>query len=283
MTTLIAWIGADSRGPSSIYLASDSRISWPSGRWDYGRKLFSAHTAQDIVGYCGDVLFPTQTLSQIFELIDRGLLFPAGTDADDRLNIIIDSLQRASSGYPSSESRDFDLLYCTRLAKGMSSKFIAYQIHFSGGQAADPLSISIPQKSGLIAKLGSGSDAFCESFARWKMSDVGGTSRSVFSALAESVRSGLDPQSGGPPQLVGIYREGTSKSFGIVWENRRFFCGMEVGQASDYLQVPWHNDLFEICDPTSLKRSLSAQPQPSPFRGNRVGKHLSKQWSEENA
>ena len=61
MTTLISWVGADQRGPASIRLAADSRISWSlSGseqkKWDFGKKLFASHSGPEIVGYCGDVL-----------------------------------------------------------------------------------------------------------------------------------------------------------------------------------------------------------------------------------
>ena len=57
MTTLISWVGIDQRRPTSLYLASDSRISWGSQhhRWDVGRKLFSCKVSADIFGYCGDV------------------------------------------------------------------------------------------------------------------------------------------------------------------------------------------------------------------------------------
>ena len=60
MTSLLAWVGVDSRHLSSIYLASDSRISWGDvANWDFGRKLFASTKYPEIIGYVGDVLFPS--------------------------------------------------------------------------------------------------------------------------------------------------------------------------------------------------------------------------------
>ena len=67
MTVLIGWIGVDSRVPCSAYLMSDSRISWNDqlGAYDYGRKLFAFKNSPDILGYCGDVTFPSMVLSRL--------------------------------------------------------------------------------------------------------------------------------------------------------------------------------------------------------------------------
>lgn len=41
MTLLASWIAVDSRKPSSIYILSDSRISWGSAaKFDFGKKVF---------------------------------------------------------------------------------------------------------------------------------------------------------------------------------------------------------------------------------------------------
>ena len=50
MTSFIAWLGVDSRGPTSMYFASDSRISWDKvpGVWDCGQKVFAANAGAEI-------------------------------------------------------------------------------------------------------------------------------------------------------------------------------------------------------------------------------------------
>ena len=75
MTTLFSWTGIDTHGPASIYIASDSRISWgKNATWDAGRKLFASKNFPEIFGYCGSVSFPIQILGQLIEHIDDGLL-----------------------------------------------------------------------------------------------------------------------------------------------------------------------------------------------------------------
>jgi hypothetical protein len=37
-----------------------------------------------LIAYCGEVLFPTQTISQIIELIDEDAFFPTGALPEDK-------------------------------------------------------------------------------------------------------------------------------------------------------------------------------------------------------
>lgn len=254
----------DQRGPASIYLVSDSRITWSSETWDFGRKLFAARTSADVIGYAGEAFFPTQTLGQIVELVDRGLVLRESTPPEQRLQWIVDSLERSAKSYPRSVAKNFDLLYGTRLGAGMSCSFIVRKVHFTGGRATEAVSIQVPSHSGLIVALGSGEPAFKRVLGEWQSSDVGGTSRAVFSAFADYLQRGSDSFSGGPPQLVGLYRKGAAKTFGIVWNQRRFFCGMEVSEVNIGAPVKWHNDLFEICEANTLSLDKGAQPQPRP-------------------
>jgi hypothetical protein len=82
MTTIVAWLGVDSRGPASLYLASDSRITWgPSTSWDVRRKLFVCRTQPYLFGYAGEAFAPTHLLGQITERIDACLLRAQEPDA----------------------------------------------------------------------------------------------------------------------------------------------------------------------------------------------------------
>lgn len=281
MTTLAGWVGVDARGPSSIYLISDSRISWlsdnpnapPTAIWDNGRKTFACHTSAEIFGYAGDVLFPTQTIGQISELIDRGTVSLRGTTPEGRLEWIVKSLEASCKTYPDVQSRAFSLLYCGRQNEGMSCQFYAFYLQFNEGVLASQIKISIPTSSGPLTyfedeerfAFGSGRNHFKDRWKKWRASDVGGTSRSVFSAFTDHLKRGDDSCTGGPPQLVGIYRKHPARSFGIIWDQRRFLGGMEVFAVGDENRMNWHNDLFEICDPTSMQRAEGAQPQPRPF------------------
>jgi hypothetical protein len=282
LTTLAGWVGVDSRGPSSLYLVADSRITWLTNgvtgsqtgepTWDNGRKTFASHTSAEVFGYAGDVLFPTQTVGQIADLIDRGAAPIDGATPERRLAWIAKSLEASCKTYPVAASRDFSLLYCGRQGEGMTCCFYAFALGFKQGVLATQTPIPIPASSGPLTyfdgkerfAFGSGRDGFKQCWEKWRASEVGGTSRSVFSAFTDHIKSGTDPYTGGPPQLVGIYRAKPAKSFGIVWEQRRFLGGMEVFAVEDEKRLKWHNDLFEICDPGSMGRAQGAQPQPRP-------------------
>jgi len=266
MTSLIAWIGVDQRGVASTYFASDSRITWGNREsWDHGRKLFVASKYPHLLGYCGDVMFLTQTLGQIVEMIDLGMLADVEGDVNACLERIMGVLSWALASYPSSAIRHgFQVLYGAREGVGLTSRFHVWLISFNGASKLTTEMISLPAKSGLAKILGSGERSFRSHLKQWESSDVGGTSRAVFSAFADSLREGADPASGGPPQLIGLYRTGGGKIFGVVWKGRRYFYGTDVQTLPSTKAVNWHNELFEICDPITLDRKPGAQPQPRP-------------------
>lgn len=265
MTSLVAWVGADSRGIASAYFASDSRITWSgSTPWDHGRKLFACRRYPHILGYCGDVLFPTQTLSQVTEMIDSDLLVKPSDTIDDRTSRIVSTLEAAFETYPSKSKQAFEVLYCTRENAALLSRFHLRRITFSTSNAPKVSLIEVPTQSETIAILGSGTSSVQAHLDRWRASDVGGTSRAMFSAFCDSLRSGKDSRSAGPPQLVGLWRIHSGMTFGIVWGSRRYFYGVEVPAQGLINNIRWYNDLFEICDPNTLVRQGGAQPQPRP-------------------
>lgn len=67
MTALVAWVGADSRGPASLNIAADSRITWrpensSAHHWDQGKKVFASSSVPLVIGFVGDVLFPASSI-----------------------------------------------------------------------------------------------------------------------------------------------------------------------------------------------------------------------------
>jgi hypothetical protein len=180
MTSLIAWIGVDSRGPASAYLASDSRISWASGaHWDIGRKLFTSEKSADLF--------------------------------DD--------------------------------------------------------AVMLPSESVLVLTVGSGESTVARYDAAWRKTEVGRTSRAVFSAFCEALKSGADHFSGGAPQLVGIYRRGHGETFGVIYQGERYVLGVSISSdQAGKLAVEWRNELFERCDGPSMERLEGAQRHSRPRR-----------------
>ncbi|MEK7723449.1 MAG: hypothetical protein AAB336_03805, partial [Acidobacteriota bacterium] len=126
MTSLISWVGTDERGNASLYLASDSRISNNQEKWDFGRKLFTSQKYPEIFGYCGDVLFPTQILGQIIQLIDNDILFEPKDSHLLKTEKIFERLNSGLETYP--YQLGFEILYGTRQFSEMKSEFYLSKI-----------------------------------------------------------------------------------------------------------------------------------------------------------
>jgi hypothetical protein len=263
MTSLVSWVGIDQRLPSSIYIASDSRISWQDkSAWDYGRKTFACSRSPDVFGYCGDVLFPSQALGQLVSLIDDGLILSNEMDYETRMEAVFKYLGTSLEQYPIAWRQIFSIIYGTRSSSGMSSKFHAVKFHWDKNWSRDEL--MIPNRSDLLIALGSGASAVAAAFDEWNRGDASGTSRAVFSAFCDALSTGNDPSSGGPPQLVGLYREYAGMTFGVISGAGAYYNGSAVAASGDLSKVEWRNALFERCDGATLKRLEGAQPQPRP-------------------
>ncbi len=129
MTSFAAWGGVDSRGMSSFYFASDSRISWGiPAKWDAGRKLFASSTHPDIFGYCGDVLFPSLILSQVVDLVDHDLLFVVYEPPSNRFERLCNLIGESFELYPVLARRAFTIAYCSRIGVDIASKFELYTL-----------------------------------------------------------------------------------------------------------------------------------------------------------
>jgi hypothetical protein len=271
MTTLLSWLGVDSRAPSSVYLASDSRISFGSKRqWDTGRKLFASKTMPEIFGYCGDVTFPIQVLGQIVEQIDNGLFFSEQKEYLNKLEKVRGVVEDSFRKLPKEYQRSFQILYVSRDNSGMASEFFAAKISLDTQQKIVSENISLPLESGLIIGTGSGDASLRRWYNEWvgpphKDPDgINRTSRSVFSAFCDSLKSSDDPLSGGAPQLVGLYRIGPAKTFGVIHDEKRYFNGLPVENTTLLNGVEWRNRLFERCDGESMTLFRGAQKQPRP-------------------
>lgn len=268
MTTLVAWLGVDSRGPSSLYFAADSRFTWQPGVvWDFGRKLFASRVGPDMLGYCGDVLFASQSLGQALEMVESRLLAGAEASPAQRFDAIYLFLQRAFERFPVTARHAFTALYATRSNDGMACQFFAGSIAWNIRDGWSSRTLSLPTTSGLIEAYGSGKSSVELENHRWSKSDVGGTSRAVFSAFCDHLSIGGDPGTGGAPQLVGLYRSGAAITFGTVFKNERWLSGARVPESASNPAVEWRDELFQRCDERTLLPLATAQRQPRPRAG----------------
>jgi hypothetical protein len=263
MTSLISWVGVDARGPASLYIASDSRISWDFDTWDVGRKVYACATRPDIFGYCGDVLFPALALGQVVALGDTRVALDE-LDAESRHRAVLAILQRSLAGVPMARRNAFSILHGSRDGEGMASVFHAWRIEWTSSTGWTDTELTIPSSSALLVAMGSGAGTVRNHDFAWTRSDVGGTSRAVFSAFCDALASRKDPLTGGAPRLVGLYRKSNGLPFGTIYRREASAFGVPLLAGSSLNTIEWRNEFFERCDGASLVRLDDAQPQPRP-------------------
>jgi hypothetical protein len=119
--------------------------------------------------------------------------------------------------------------------------------------------IALDDVSALTIALGSG-DRIVTNHQIAARNEFGTFSRSVYTGFCDSLISGEDSFSGGAPQLVGLYRNGSGMHFGTILRGKSFYRGLEAVHLS-LPEIEWRNELFERCD-SSGKRIEGAQAQP---------------------
>lgn len=267
MTTLILWTAVDSRGPSAIYVASDSRITWGSmqSRWDSGRKVFSAGKFPDIFGYAGDVLFPSLSIPQICELSEQGFLWKESDSALQRHSTFVAAMEASFLRRHNSPDRDFHIFHAAREGVGLGCNFVAWKTSFSAKHrkfSDQSIEVHIAgDKSRLLATAGSGQKVFMDEVIEWQSSSQMHTSRAIYSAFCDALYSKADPLSGGAPQLVGLYRKGPAKAFGHVDGNECHVLGLPVNPHSLGSEIEWRDRLFQRVCPLSTDVLPGAQRQ----------------------
>ena len=271
MTLLASWVGVDTHGPASAYIVSDSRIRWDHTKFfDYGKKVFASKLYPEIFGYAGDVLFPTIVLSQILEMIDSDLLFESDMSCKQKNKIVFEKLCYSSSKYPDSYGNNpIQVLHISRdtYFKGYPS-FYHYLMLWDRDNGWREIEEELPKSSGIIQVLGSGRAEFLSNYNNRYQSGVNqSTSRNVFHCFIDTLDNIKDCSCGGAPQLVGIYRKPCTwgRNYGILYNNKRYFLGMEVPQDSSFDRIEWRNELFEICDGISKTKMADAAKQDDPL------------------
>ena len=268
MTSAVVWVGVDSRGPASAYIATDSRFSWASSRlaekWDQGRKTFASSRFADIAGYWGDVLFPIVTLSQFFANLDAGTLVRPEDLSDMRFGALEQALRVALAEMPSSQRKPFTVVHVARDGASMAGQFRIRTLSWSQESEWHAHVIAPPTVSSAVRLGGSGAAVTAIHLAKWESSRQGGTSRAVYSAFVEGLRAGSDPFSGGAPQLVGLYRIGAGRAIGTIVGRNRYLYGAPVISRVATNEVEWRNELFERVSGRTRKRISNARQHARP-------------------
>jgi len=266
MTLLLSWIGKDSRKISSFYVASDSRISWDkSTKFDYSQKVFAFSKTPDILGYCGDVLYPTIILNQLLNMGEDEILFKKDSTRFERAEVIFTELRKKFHEYPS-ESVMKDSLNIIHISRDNEIDFLCNVFSWSPNIGWKMKEVEIPSSSDKVIILGSGEKEFYERYLEYYNGFNGKTSRALFQCLSHSLLEIKDLQCGGPPQLVGLYNKFNGRKFGIIYQNKRYFLGKEIDKSEIINNIEWRNELFERCDGETIKILDGAQKQPNELR-----------------
>lgn len=267
MTVLIGWIGVDERSPCSAYIMSDSRLSWGTdpSTYNYGRKLFALKNSPDILGYCGDVLFSSQVLSQIVELDEHKLLFRASMSSAERSELILKQINTQFAEYPG-HARHTASIY--HMSRDVDKAFCAYKYSYDRAHnnwIVNCLPIETSQSS-LVFCDGSGSSEFSHLYRKYSSGDIAGTSRNIYQCFCDALTHSRILSCGGAPQLIGLYRgeKFNGISFGIIHDDKRYFLGSPISERCFPDSVRWYNDNFEICDGITKERAPNAMRQPNP-------------------
>lgn len=276
MTLLVSWAAVDTHGVASVYLMADSRLSWDTlGNFDYSRKIFSFYNSPDIIGYCGDALFPSIVLSQVVDMGNRNILFPGNIDCKDKFNIILQSIKNQFDLYPKRKEifgKSIQFLYLTRDLN--STKFYCYFFTWSKENEWTTEIIAMPTyHSELLKVLGSGGREFIQNYnTRYKFGENSNTSRNIYHCFFDTIQLVKDKYCGGTPQLSRIIRKPGSpaNAIGVITNDKRYFLGAELNNnLIDYNNISWVNDLFEISDGNTMKKLPAAQSQPDLLRRKR--------------
>ena len=128
----------------------------------------------------------------------------------------------------------------------MESDRLLWHLQWVPNQGWSDKQISLEATSALTISLGTG-ELVVANYTTASRSELGSVSRSVFVGFCDSLISGEDPLSGGPPQLAGLYRHGHGIHFGVIFQGRSYYRGIDASS----LELPdlkWRNELFERCD-----------------------------------
>lgn len=263
MTSLLVWFAADRKRdtgfkPASVYIASDSRITWGQDvRWDCGKKTFASSKYPEVFGYCGDRFFASLALGQIVNAMDVGYLFGAGDDVWLRMDKVTQMIGMAWDSYPSELRKPAQILHATRQGEGVDCEFYLQEhtLSVAGISSSEPIRAPSGEISRPMLVRGTGGSSVQNSIEDWnRRYKSRHTSRAVFAAFCDALRSGEDGASGGAPQLVGLYRIGAGRAFGVIWNNERFFDGQRTLATAAKDRVGWRNDTFEIVDQVRKRR-----------------------------
>lgn len=267
MTLLVAWTGIDSRSPASVYIATDSRITWgKSGYFDHAVKTFAIKNFPAIIGYCGDSLVSQMLISQAISVIDA-MPHCEGIKLEELVNLFLRIINRNYVQYPANLSKgSFTVMICGKETLSSEGSFECYKI-YSTFKSTKKVKLDFPELSAPIDVIGSGAKNFNEHFQKHQVEENvnRSTSRDVFHTFYQTIVSGGSSTVGVIPQVVRVFRKPNSGGAhcGVIINGQRYLSGQLLDRDLLSGNLQWFNESFEITDPHTKKRVQGAQRQPS--------------------
>jgi hypothetical protein len=269
MTLLVAWTGIDSRSPASVYIATDSRVSWgKEDHFDNSNKTFALRQFPAILGYCGDSLSSQMLISQAIAVIEAIPEYKR-TKLEDLVDIFIRLIVRNYKQYPAKlTTGSFTVVICGKSTISSAGDFECFRID-SNFNKTTKTKLSFPSVSGPIVVAGSGKNEFESQYEKRQVTDNPNksTSRDVFHSFYQTISQSKNYSVGPIPQIVSVIRKPNTGGThcGVVVEEKRYISGQLIDRDIAPLGLQWFNDNFEITNPHTKQREFDAQVQP-PFR-----------------
>jgi hypothetical protein len=256
MTAIQAWITKDNHGFASLYLASDSRVSlyYPRSKKfdvesDSGTKTFASESTPDIFAACGTI-GSEERLRRVVEAL--GKLLPT-----IRSTI---GLKCSGSAYSLKVKA---AIYSSKPAIDIPEGLIVFHgyrfgtqnfglVRFAFAKVNNSLDATVTtyrlsSSTGLIRWDGTGGQMVRETRKHYTRDDAYGFSRWLWQIFCASLKDPSDPRSGGPPQLVGLYRSGNGVRLGVFFEARASVAGKEPNP-EDASKMEFRDGLFQRVD-----------------------------------
>lgn len=270
MTLLVAWAGIDSRDVASVYIATDSRVSWSNGGYfENAIKTFALTQFPAVIGYCGDSLVSQMLISQAISIIES-LPSSSSLTLEQVSDLIVRIIQRNYQNYPTEKSTgNFRIVVCGKKQVSSAGDFECYRID-SDFKETKQQTVVFPANSGTLVVAGSGKAEFEKIYNSMQVSKNPNqsTSRNVFHAFYNSISTSINPTVGVIPQVVYVYRKPNTggSHCGMVQGEKRYIAGQLIDRDIAPAHIQWFNSRFEITDSQTKHRLQAAQAQP-PFRG----------------
>lgn len=193
--------------------------------------------------------------------IDNGLLLSEYDTSDIKNRKIFDYIKSSFRGYPkSSLAGTFTILHGTRA----ENEFKPYKISSNKKGDLTEENIELPYISTKVFSAGSGKEEFDTNWIHWDTMRHNNyrTSRAVYHCLEKTLKEIKDPSTGGLPQIIGLFRIGSSRLFGVVENGKKFIYGKQVSETATVQSIEWRNENFERVNPETLNIIEGAQRQP---------------------